>query len=68
MTTKKRELVTLEVAAQYLGVSPKTVRQWISEGKLTGYRLGNRMLRVDQNELDGLLRPLAAARRRSAAQ
>jgi len=42
-------------------VSQKTIRRRIAEGSLTGYRMGPRILRVDLNELDALMRPIPTA-------
>lgn len=40
-------------AAKYLAVNPRTIRDMCLDGRLTPYRgLGNRMLRVDLNEID----------------
>lgn len=63
MTKSKpaKNLVTLAVAAEHLGVCTHTVRRFISRGKLTGYRLGTRAIRVDMNEVEELLRPMATA-------
>lgn len=56
---KRRELVSLETAAEQLNCSSKTIRRRIADGTLTGYRLGPRLLRVDIAELDCLLiRPI----------
>lgn len=56
--TSCRNPISITEAAQYLGVSTKTIRRYIATGRLTGYRAGPRLLRVDRTELDGLLRPL----------
>lgn len=56
----QRRMSSLPDAAEQFGVSVKTLRRYISAGRITGYRFGPRMLRVDLNELDALLRPLAA--------
>lgn len=56
----QRRLSSLPDAAEQYGVSAKTLRRYISAGRITGYRFGPRMLRVDLDELDALLRPLAA--------
>jgi excisionase family DNA binding protein len=53
-----RQLITLSAAAEQLGVCTRTIRRWISEGELRAYRVGPRILRVDQADLDKLLRPL----------
>ncbi|WP_203231333.1 helix-turn-helix transcriptional regulator [Nocardioides caldifontis] len=57
-----RRLESIEHAADYLGVSTKTIRRRIADGTITGYRTGPRLLRVDLNELeDRLLRPVPTA-------
>lgn len=48
-------------AAEYLGVSDKTLRRMIASGVVTGYRAGPRLIRVDLNELDAMLRPIPSA-------
>lgn len=57
-----RRLAPITSAAEYAAVSPKTIRRRIADGSLTGYRLGRRLIRVDLNELDELLRPVPSAR------
>lgn len=56
-----RRLESVPNAADYLGVCPKTIRRWIAAGRVTGYRAGPRLIRVDLNELDDLLRPIPTA-------
>lgn len=60
-----RQLRTVEAAAEYLGVAPRTIRRWIAAGTLTGYRAGPRLVRVDLAELDAMLRPIPTAGRAS---
>ncbi len=50
-----RRWASLDAAAEYLGVSTKTLRRMIAAGTVTGYRAGPRLLRVDLNELDAAL-------------
>jgi excisionase family DNA binding protein len=57
-TNPSRRLVSIEKAAAYVDASPRTIRRSIAAGKLTGYRFGNRLLRIDLNEVDSLLRPI----------
>ena len=57
---RPHQYVTLEKAAAYLDTTPRTVRRAIAEGRLTGYRFGKRMLRVDLNEVEAALRPVPA--------
>jgi excisionase family DNA binding protein len=56
-----RRLDSIQNAAAYAGVSTKTIRRRISDGSLTGFRMGPRLLRVDLNELDAMLRPIPTA-------
>jgi excisionase family DNA binding protein len=53
-----RRYASLSDAAIYLGVNERTIRRQIADGRLTGYRLGDRLIRVDLNELDEALRPI----------
>ncbi|WP_150236434.1 helix-turn-helix domain-containing protein [Nocardiopsis quinghaiensis] len=60
----KRNLVTQKQAAAELGVTERTVRNWISRGHITGYRLpGGRAIRVDMNEVRAVVRAVPAVRR-----
>lgn len=60
MPDERRWLTQLE-AAEYLGVTDRTIRNFISRGELTGRRIGaSRMIRVDRADLDALLRPIPA--------
>ncbi|MDV8000764.1 helix-turn-helix domain-containing protein [Rhodococcus sp. IEGM 1408] len=56
-----RRLVSIASAAEVLDVHPKTVRRYISAGRLTAYRLGTRTLRVDAAEVEAFARPIATA-------
>jgi excisionase family DNA binding protein len=53
-------LVSLYEAAEYTRTSERTIRRRISDGTLTGYRMGPRLIRVDQHELDATLSPIPA--------
>jgi excisionase family DNA binding protein len=60
-----KRLDTVNAAAEYVGVHPKTVRRWISTGQLAGYRAGPRLIRVDLDEVEAMLsRPILAGSRR----
>jgi excisionase family DNA binding protein len=56
--TAERRYVSLTAAAEYADVSTKTLRRWIAESRVPGYRAG-RLIKVDLNELDAALRPMA---------
>jgi excisionase family DNA binding protein len=59
--TIRRRYVKLAEAAEYLGVTDRTVRQMIADGRLTGYRSGSRLVRVDLNEVDDAMKPFGGA-------
>ena len=54
---QRRRYVTQSQAAEYLGVTARTIRQMIADGRLTGYRSGTRLVRVDLNEIDQAMQP-----------
>jgi len=55
-----RDLLALGEAAAYLDVSEKTMRRYIAAGRVTGYRAGPKLIRIDHCELDALLSPIPA--------
>jgi hypothetical protein len=51
-----RDFTSQQIIADRLGVTPKTVRNYISRGILTGYRLpGSRAVRLDWNEVQRVM-------------
>ncbi|MHA7663733.1 excisionase family DNA-binding protein [Mycolicibacterium sp. HS_4_1] len=50
-----RRYASLGETAEYLGVTERTIRTWIADGRLTGYRLGPRFIRLDLNEVDAAM-------------
>jgi excisionase family DNA binding protein len=61
MTSKTpRNLVTIKTVAQRLEVTEITVRRMIADGRLTAYRIGGHLLRVDSADVDALIIPVAA--------
>lgn len=59
--TPRRRYAKLAEGAAYLNVTPRTIRQMIADGRLTGYRSGSRLVRVDLNEIDAAMRPFGGA-------
>ena len=59
--TGTRRLVGLSAAAAYADVSTRTLRRYIAHGRLTGYRVGPRLIKIDLNEVDRLARPIPTA-------
>ena len=59
-----RRLVDLVGLSEYTGIGVRTLRKYISEGEITAYRLGDRFLRVDLDEIDErFCRPIPTASR-----
>lgn len=56
-----RRYITINEAAEQLGVVPLTVRRRIATGELPAYRLGNsKTVRILADDLDALMRPIPA--------
>ncbi|WP_267616907.1 helix-turn-helix domain-containing protein [Gordonia bronchialis] len=53
-----RRLESLTAAAEYADVSTRTLRRYIAAGRLTAYRVGPRLIKVDLNDLDEMLQPV----------
>jgi len=49
---------TLKEAALHSGVSARTLRRWIADGRLAAHRIGPRKVQVDLNDLDALRTPI----------
>ena len=56
-----KRLASLRRCAEYLSCEPRTIRRLIAGGHINGYRVGQKMLRVDLNELDAFLQPVRSA-------
>lgn len=57
----RRRYVKIAEAAEYLDVTTRTVRQMVADGRLTAYRSGSRLVRLDLNEIDAAMRPFGGA-------
>jgi len=61
-TVPTRRWFTQAEAADYYGVTDRTIRNMIRRGDLKGYRLGrSRMIRLDRQELERLVRAIPTA-------
>ena len=60
-STSRRRYASIKDSADYLGVTDRTIRQMIADGRLTGYRNGGRLIRLDLNEIDASMRPFGGA-------
>ena len=55
-------LGSVRAGADQANVSTKTIRRLIARGELAAYRVGStRSIKIDLDELDGLLRPVTPA-------
>jgi excisionase family DNA binding protein len=46
------EWLTITEAAEYIGVSDDTIRRRLADGSFEGKRIGPRLIRIHQSELD----------------
>ncbi len=56
-----RPYLSISETADYLGVTTRTVRQMVSDGRLVAYRLGARVVRLRRAEVDAALQPFGGA-------
>ena len=57
----RHTMITQQQAAEYLGVTDRTVRQMIADGRLRGYRVGPRLIRLRLDEVEDALQPIGGA-------
>lgn len=48
-------------AAEMLGISERTLRRWITEGKVPAYRVADHSIRVTQADVMKLVEPMTIA-------
>jgi excisionase family DNA binding protein len=60
-SSARRRYVKVGEAAQYLHVTERTIRQMVADGRLTAYRSGRRLVRLDLNEIDAAMQPFGGA-------
>ena len=58
----RQHLISLAEAADRIDVSTRTLRRYIAAGRLTGYRVGPRLIKIDPTELAQLPTALATYR------
>jgi excisionase family DNA binding protein len=51
---------SIQQAAAWLGVDPKTVRRYISQGRLKAAKVGPKLIRVDRESLLALAKPIGS--------
>ena len=65
MTVEPRHsrLMGIAEAAEYANVHPSTLRRRIADGQLPAYRVGPKLLKVDIDDVEALIRPVPVTRR-----
>jgi excisionase family DNA binding protein len=58
---RRRRYVKIAEAADYLQVTDRTIRQMVADGRLTAYRSGTRLVRLDLDEIDAAMQPFGGA-------
>lgn len=61
--TAMRRWFSQQEAAEYLGVTDRTIRNMIACGELPARRLRSRIIRIDVADLDKALRPIPTVKR-----
>lgn len=57
-----RPYLTQAEAAEYLGVTDRTIRNYIARGTLKAARVkGSRLIRIRRSDLDALMQPIPSA-------
>jgi len=54
----KRRLAGITEAAEYADLSDRTIRRYVATGRLIGYRVGPRLVKIDLDQLDAIIRPV----------
>lgn len=55
---QRADFITLTAAGQILGFNPRSVRRLIAQGRLRGYRIGNKAIRVRRSDVMALIEPV----------
>lgn len=56
--TRTPHLISLNDAADRLGVNYRTIRRWIAAGRIDAVRVGPRLLKIDAAQLDRVMSPV----------
>lgn len=60
--SSRTKYLSINDAAEELGVTERTIRNYIARGSLPASRIrGSRIVRIDRADLDSLLQPIPAA-------
>lgn len=55
---QRADFINLKEAGAILGFNPHSVRRLISQGRLRGYRIGNKAIRVRRSDVMALIEPV----------
>ena len=58
MNVTDNTMYTLKEVAEILGVSKRTVRRYIQEGYLTAFRVGDRIIKISEEDLNNIFKPM----------
>lgn len=61
MAPRSQQYVSIESAAETLGVEPRSIRRWIAEGIIPAYRVGKRVIRIPAAAVEAALQPIPTA-------
>ncbi|MBN9611004.1 MAG: hypothetical protein BGO26_16700 [Actinobacteria bacterium 69-20] len=53
--------VSIEIAAEMLGVTVRSIRRWIADGTIPASRIGSKVVRIREDDLLAAMRPIPAA-------
>lgn len=51
------DLISTTAAGKLLSLTPETIRQWVTSGKVQGYRVG-RLIKVSRAAVLGTVKPI----------
>jgi excisionase family DNA binding protein len=57
----KKTYMSPPEAGDYLGVTTRTIRQMVVDGRLQAYKLGAKVVRLKVDEIDAAMQPLGEA-------
>ena len=52
------QLISLDAVAEEIGISKRSVRRLVSTGELRAFKIGERTVRVDTDDIAAVLRPI----------
>ena len=62
LESPKRRLMGIAEAAEYAKVHPSTLRRRIADGQLPAHWVGPKLLKVDLDDVEALIRPVPVTR------